>query len=143
MAGTRILPAGMRRGVALFNEGRYYAAHEEMELAWRATLGEERLFYQGLIQAAVALWRVTRGDATIALTMVCRALPKLRQFAPEFRGLDVARLVNDLLYVRDQLLALGEAHVAEFDPRQLPRLHGPAADERRRAGRRAVFGGVR
>jgi len=143
MAGTRILPAGMRRGVALFNEGRYYAAHEEMELAWRATLGEERLFYQGLIQAAVALWRVTRGDATIALTMTCRALPKLRRFAPAFQGIDVARLVNDLLYVRDQLLALGEEHVAEFDPRQLPRLHGPAAEKPRRGARRAAIGDAR
>ncbi len=117
-----LLPEGILRGIELFNAGEYYEAHEVMETAWRAWPGDERLFFQGLIQAAVALWRVDRGNATIALTMCSRGLPKLAQFRPAFAGIDVEALYHDLHWVRDQVLSLGEQHIAQFDKAQFPKI---------------------
>ncbi len=122
-AGPEPLPEGIRRGIELFNEGAYYEAHEVMEDAWRATPGDERVCYQGLIQVAVALWRVTRGDAAIALTMCSRALPKLVLFRPHFAGIDVESLFHDVEWVRDQVIALGQDRLKTgFDPTQYPRI---------------------
>lgn len=116
------LPQGMKDGIALFNAGRFYEAHEVMEVAWRATPGDERLLYQGLIQAAVALWRIEDGKAQIALTMCARALPKLAAFRPMAHGIDVEAFYRGMEYVRDQLLALGTRHIGRFDRRQFPRI---------------------
>lgn len=116
------LPAEIVHGIQLFNAGEFYEAHEVMEKAWRATPGDERLFYQGLIQAAVALWRVQRGDAQIALTMCSRALPKLELFRPVCRGVDAEALFRGMQYVRDQVAALRKGHLDEFDRGQFPRI---------------------
>ena len=45
----------LQRGIALFNQQRFFDAHEALEDAWRASEGEMRLLLQGLTQAAVAL----------------------------------------------------------------------------------------
>jgi predicted metal-dependent hydrolase len=42
-------------GVVLFNRGDFFEAHEAWEDVWVDCAGEERVFYQGLIQAAVGL----------------------------------------------------------------------------------------
>src|SRR3954471_5482378 len=39
----------LERGLALIREGRFFEAHEELELAWRAAGPADRDFYQGLV----------------------------------------------------------------------------------------------
>ena len=41
-------------GIRLFNEQEFFECHEVLEELWSETLGEEKKFYQGLIQAAVS-----------------------------------------------------------------------------------------
>ena len=49
-----------RKGVALFNQGAYFEAHEELELAWGAESGPIREVYRGILQVAVAYLHITR-----------------------------------------------------------------------------------
>ncbi|HYE77871.1 MAG TPA: DUF309 domain-containing protein, partial [bacterium] len=49
----RIEPAYLE-GIRLFNGGCFFEAHEAWESAWLRAEGRERMFYQGLIQAAAA-----------------------------------------------------------------------------------------
>ena len=42
-------------GIVLFNRGDFFEAHEVWESLWMETFTPEKKFYQGLIQAAVAL----------------------------------------------------------------------------------------
>ena len=51
----------LERGLDLIRKGRYFEAHEELEIAWRAAAPEERDFYQGLVHAAVAWYQAGRG----------------------------------------------------------------------------------
>src|SRR3954454_21966508 len=53
-----------RRGVELIRAGEYFAAHEELELAWRAAPEAERDFFQGLVHVAVAWYQAGRGHAS-------------------------------------------------------------------------------
>jgi hypothetical protein len=49
-------------GVRFFNDGDFFEAHEVWEGLWLETSGPERRFYQGLIQAAVALYHFGNGN---------------------------------------------------------------------------------
>ncbi len=52
----------LQAGIIFFNAGRYFEAHEAWEDLWRATRGPLRLFYQGLVQAAVGMHHLGRGN---------------------------------------------------------------------------------
>jgi hypothetical protein len=94
---VRELPEEVRRGVELFNAGEFFEAHEVIEELWvRTEKGPLKLFYQGLIQAAVAMSHHARGRVGPALTMISRARPKLIDFSPTWCGLDVAGLLRSL-----------------------------------------------
>jgi len=76
-----------REGFALFNQGRFFDCHEAWEIAWKQAEGTERLFVQGLIQAAVALLHVERGNLRGARSVYAKACAKLDPLPPELMGL--------------------------------------------------------
>jgi predicted metal-dependent hydrolase len=49
-------------GIAHFNRGEFFEAHEMWELLWRETTGPRADFYKGLIQCAVAFHHLRRGN---------------------------------------------------------------------------------
>ena len=59
-----VSPDPVRRGVRLFNFGRYLSAQQVWEDIWRAAPAEERPFLEGLVQLAAALHLRTRRGAT-------------------------------------------------------------------------------
>jgi predicted transcriptional regulator len=52
--------AAFARGVAEFNEGRYFDCHDTLEEIWQGLRGPARDFLQGLIQVAVAFHHLAR-----------------------------------------------------------------------------------
>lgn len=84
-----------REFVRLFDGGKYFEAHEVLEEAWRAAEGGDKLFYQGLIQVAVALHHHSRQNASGARTALAAAADKLRKFPGSHRGLDLKKLLED------------------------------------------------
>ena len=81
---------------AAFDGGRFFDAHEILEAFWVAYRGEDRAFYQGLIQAAVALHHAAAGNARGARGVGVRARQKLIPYAPRHAGIDVASYVRRL-----------------------------------------------
>jgi len=84
------------RGVELIRAGRYFDAHEELELAWRAAPQEERDFYQGLVHVAVAWYQAGRGRRIGYERQLAKAARRLAPFAPEYRGVDIASLLQQV-----------------------------------------------
>jgi uncharacterized protein len=80
-------------GLALLRAGRYFEAHEELELAWRAAPAEERDFFQGLVHVAVAWYQAGRGRRVGCERQLAKAARRLGPFAPEHRGVDVTALL--------------------------------------------------
>ena len=64
-------------GIDLFNEGKFFECHEAWEEVWKRSSGEEKLFYQGIIQAAVAILHAQRGNLTGAASLYGKASAKL------------------------------------------------------------------
>jgi predicted metal-dependent hydrolase len=76
-------------GVRFFNDGDFFEAHEVWEGLWLETSGPERRFYQGLIQAAVALYHFGNGNLRGAVKLYGSSLGYLQQFAPAYQGLNL------------------------------------------------------
>lgn len=89
-------PEGFARGVELIRAGRYFEAHEELELAWRAAPPEERDFFQGLVHVAVAWYQAGRGRRVGCERQLEKAARRLAPYAPAHRGLDVAGLLRQV-----------------------------------------------
>lgn len=89
-------PESFARGLALFNHGRFFDAHEELEDAWRATRGEARLFLQGITQAAVALHHYSTGNLAGARSVLARALRNLDGYPSVYGGVELEQLRREL-----------------------------------------------
>jgi uncharacterized protein len=96
----------LEKGIIYFNAGRYFDAHEAWEDLWRPSGGPLRLFYQGLVQAAVGMHHLSRGNRNGARAQLAKSLDKLRQYPQTFCGIENAKLIVDL-----------EAALVELTPR--------------------------
>ena len=84
------MPDPYKEGLDLIRAGRFFEAHEELELVWRAAAVEERDFYQGLVHVAVAWYQAGRGRPVATARQLEKAARRLGPFAPGHRGVDVA-----------------------------------------------------
>jgi predicted metal-dependent hydrolase len=98
-------------GIIFFNSGRYFEAHEVWEDLWRETFGDLRLFYQGLIQTAVGLHHLSRGNLIGARAQLAKALPKLDERSGRATAIDVDSLQRDLRKVLDELDVVSPSQV--------------------------------
>jgi hypothetical protein len=104
-------------GLELFNQGKYFEAHEELEEAWIADETPGRDLYRAILQVGVAYLQVERGNYQGALKMFLRVRQWIDPLPERCRGVDIARLRADASAVYEQLIALGPEGIAEFDRR--------------------------
>lgn len=105
-----------RQGMMLFNEGRYFEAHEELEMAWKAETTEVRRLYQGILEAGVTYLHIRRGNYGGALKVYERSMRWLKRWPDWCRGTDVGRLRTDLEAAIAEVRRLGPDRMAEFNP---------------------------
>jgi uncharacterized protein len=84
------------QGLELIRRGEFFAAHEELESAWRVAEAVERDFFQGLVHVAVAWYQAERGNRVGCERQLAKAGRRLRAYAPAHRGLDVAGVLAQL-----------------------------------------------
>jgi predicted metal-dependent hydrolase len=105
----------LERGLDLIRRGEFFAAHEELEDAWRAAPAEERDFYQGLVHVTVAWYQAGRGNRVGCERQLEKATRRLRPYAPEHRGVAVASILEQVR-VAAKIVAEGSL---ELPPPQL------------------------
>lgn len=84
--------AAFRRGIAQFNSGEFWEAHESWELVWLPAAEPDKIFLQGIIQVSAAFHHFRRGNITGARALLRRGLAKLELFPAVYRGI----LLEDL-----------------------------------------------
>jgi len=97
-------PAQYLEGLRLFNAEDFFESHEVLEELWSETQDERRKFYQGLIQAAVALLHFGNGNLGGAKKVYLTSRRYLEAYRPEFEGLDVARFLENLEFCFQELV---------------------------------------
>jgi predicted metal-dependent hydrolase len=84
-------------GLELFDQGRFFEAHEAWETVWRSTTPQPKDLIQGLIQVAVAMVHLRdRGRPAVARRVLTKARRRIVPYAPAALGLDLAELLDDL-----------------------------------------------
>ena len=82
----------LAEGIALFNAGKFYDAHEVLEDVWRGLAGEDRRFLQGLIQVAVAFHHHSTGNLQGAGSLLARGAAALAGAPDVFLGISLPPL---------------------------------------------------
>lgn len=112
------------KGIEFFNECEFFESHEAWEELWTEYHGPDRGFYQGLIQAAVALHHYGNQNIRGAkkLNLSCRKY--LDPYRPFHLGLDLDRFLGQM----DLCFAVAMANEEEFprleiDAELIPEIH--------------------
>src|SRR5438128_5219139 len=78
---SRASPRGdretLREGIDLFNQERFWEAHEVLEEIWHPATGVERDIIQGLILTAAALVHYQKNEKAVCVSILGRAKDKL------------------------------------------------------------------
>jgi uncharacterized protein len=75
------------KGIELFNASRFFDCHEVWEEVWKQARGADKLFYQGMIQGAVAILHAERGNPRGARSTWDKARAKLDPLPAEHMGI--------------------------------------------------------
>lgn len=87
----------LTQGVRLFNEGRFFEAHEVWEELWTPARGPERLFLQSIIHLAVGFYHAQQRNREGAVRQLRKGLKKLAGYLPEAYGLDTLALYREAI----------------------------------------------
>ena len=111
-------------GIEKFNACDYFEAHEVWEELWTDYRGDSRKFYQGLIQAAVALYHFGNGNIRGAKKLHTSVHGYLEPYAPQHLGLDVSAFLAAFDVCLAKVAAGTDADPPpELDPELLPEIH--------------------
>lgn len=108
--------------VRQFNREAFYECHETLEELWLVESIPLRYFYQGLLQIAVGLHHLRRGNRSGAVSLLTRGGELVRPFAPLCLGIEVAPLLAGVARVLDALETLGLEETREAADRLFPRI---------------------
>jgi predicted metal-dependent hydrolase len=117
-------------GIAHFNVCDFYESHEVWEALWADYQGPSRKFYQGLIQAAVALHHFGNGNIRGARKLYYSTRGYLEPYRPWHMGLDLEKFLLELERCFAKVTASTEEFPRiEIEPDLIPEIHlAPSAD---------------
>lgn len=92
---TRNEAEALTEGVRLFNEERFWEAHEALEEIWHPATGKDREIIQGLILLAAAFVHYQKDETSVCISILGRAMEKLNQ-ANDFRDLNIPGLKSEV-----------------------------------------------
>jgi uncharacterized protein len=111
------------RGIAHFNACDFFEAHEVWEELWKEYSGPLRLFYKGLIQAAVALHHFGNGNIRGARKVYGTSRNYLVNYGPACCGLDLEKFLAELDACFAEVQQCEEDYPdIEIDPELIPEI---------------------
>ena len=84
----------IERAVELFNDEKYWEAHEALESAWKSSSGAEKGILNGIILVAAAFVHDEKDESEICLSILQRAGKKLDGTGGTYHGIDVDRIAD-------------------------------------------------
>lgn len=114
------LPDGVREGIELFNQRRYFEAHEVIEHEWHAERGPIRRLYQGILQIGVGFYHALNGNHKGAVLLLTDGIAKTSEFVPRALGVNTGKLVEEAQRCLDVIRQLSPDELGQFDPATIP-----------------------
>jgi predicted metal-dependent hydrolase len=95
------------KGIDEFNQGLFFECHETLEEIWLEERGEDRRFYQGIIQVAAGYFKLKQGVPAGAIKLWHTGLEKLEPYAPVYLGINLESFIRA---VKENLAELEAFH---------------------------------
>lgn len=104
--------------VRLFDEQRFFEAHEFLEYVWKSDAVEpgDRDFWKGVTQVAVGCCHVQRGNVTGAVTLLERATRYMAPYPAAYHGVGADQLAAAALQLAEDVRANGAGPDRDFFP---------------------------
>lgn len=112
----------LEQGVALWEQHRFFEAHECLEDVWHQAQVGDREFWKGVIQVAVGCVHHQRGNADGCVTLLRRAADYLDPYPAAHHGLDTERLRRLARAMADAVEDAGATITHDYPP--FPALDG-------------------
>ena len=112
------------KGIEHFNECDFFESHEVWEELWTEYRGPSRKYYQGLIQAAVALYHFGNGNIRGAKKLFNSSRDYLAPYGPKHKGLDLQTFLAQFERCFAEVAATTEEFpTIDLDPELIPEIH--------------------
>lgn len=108
-----------QHGLELINQGSYFHAHDVLEEVWKEVRGDNRLFYQGVVQVAIAMHHFSKANMAGAQSVLAKARKNLEPYPSGFAGIDLGDL-REQLAAWDSAMAAGGPYPAPVHVQALP-----------------------
>jgi uncharacterized protein len=95
------------KGIEEFNQQLFFECHETLEELWLEERGEDRRFFQAIIQIAAGYYKLQQQVPIGAVKLWRTGLEKLAPYQPVYLGMNVAALMAS---VQKNLAHLEGAH---------------------------------
>lgn len=105
-------------GVALFNAGDFYSAHDRFEDLWHDTDEPERRWLHGIVQLSVALYHNSTGNLNGALLLFSEGISRLTSAIVSPSGLNSEELTSNCIQLVEIL-----RHGKQIDIDKYPHLN--------------------
>ncbi len=125
MAGCNFDDPRIDEGILLFNAGEFFQCHDVLEDFWGELTCPEKPMFQGLIQAAVALFHFEEGNLGGARKMFTSCRVYLSPFCPACGGIDIERLLAELQLCFSELMHDYTSYPSHLriDQDKVPKIH--------------------
>jgi predicted metal-dependent hydrolase len=80
----------LQQGIDEFNQQLFFECHETLEEIWLEERGEDRKFYQGIIQIAAGYFKLQQGVPAGAIKLWRMGLEKIEPYSPAYLGVELA-----------------------------------------------------
>lgn len=84
------------KGIEEFNRGLFFECHETLEEIWLEEHGEDRAFYQGIIQVSAGYFKWEQGVLIGAIKLWRAGLEKLTAYPPVHLGVDLDSFIQEV-----------------------------------------------
>jgi uncharacterized protein len=84
----------IKRAVDLFNDEKYWEAHEGLEYVWKNAIGIEKEILNGIILVAAAFVHDEKGEQDVCISILQRARKKLDRTSGDYYGIDTNRIAD-------------------------------------------------
>jgi len=84
----------IERAIDLFNDEKYWGAHEALEGVWKNASGDEKSILNGIILVAAAFVHEEKDEPDVCLSILKRARKKLEGTGGKYHGIDVDRIAD-------------------------------------------------
>jgi hypothetical protein len=84
----------IERAIELFNDEKYWGAHEALEGVWKGASGGEKSILNGIILVAAAFVHDEKDEPEVCLSILQRARKKLEGAGGKYHGIDVDRVAD-------------------------------------------------